>query len=125
MHVCACVAMHAAAFMRKLSETIFEMVKADKEEVTKFHTSGSKYAMGKEALDKKGPQYWHSVTRHLIREKEPLKAGLDKLWQEFDGAEGMDPTTGDMLFTELTWQVLEAIKQLIDDGHFCGESAAA
>lgn len=113
--------MSAAAFMRKLSETILQMVMEDKAKVIKFHTGDSKYAMGKEALDKKGPQYWDSVTRNLIREKDPLKAGLDKLWQDFSGTEGLDPATGDPLFTDLTWQVLDAIKELIDHGHFCGK----
>jgi len=109
--------------MRKFSDTVFERVAADVEAVKRFHTSDSKHAMGKEALDKKGPQYWASVTRHFIRESEALKAALDQLWGEFAGSEGLDPTTGQPLFTDLTWQVLEAIKELIDHGHFCGECA--
>jgi hypothetical protein len=36
----------------------------------------------------------------------------------------VDPDTGAPLFTDLTWEVLKAIKELIDHGHFCGESAA-
>lgn len=108
--------------MKKLSETIFEMVAADKEAVTRFHTSSNRYAMGKEELDKKGPQYWRSQTRQIIPEPEPLKAGLDKLWQEFSGPEGNDPETGEPLFTDLTWDVLTAIKEPIDHGHFCGKS---
>lgn len=119
--LCMC----AAAFMRKLSDTIFQMVAADKEAVTRFHTSSSRHAMGKEALDKKGPQYWAGVTRRFIREPEVLKAALDQLWQEFAGTEGLDPATGQPLFTELTSLVLVAIKELIDHGHFCGESGTA
>jgi hypothetical protein len=107
--------------MRKLSDTIFQMVLEDKAKVTQFHTSGQKQSMGQEALDKKGPQYWASVTRRFIQEAEALKAGLQQLWEEFAGPEGLDPTTGQPLFTDLTWQVLEAIRELIDNGNFCGE----
>jgi hypothetical protein len=67
--------------MRKLSETIFEMVKEDKDKVIRFHTSNSKHAMGREELDKKGPQYMRSKTRQFIPDPEPLKAGLDALWE--------------------------------------------
>jgi hypothetical protein len=107
--------------MRRLSDTIFLMVAADKEAVRKFHTGSNKQAMGQEALDKKGPQYWASVTRRFIQEPTALKAALDQLWQEFAGAEGLDPVTGDHLFTDLTHQVLVAIKDLINNGNFCGE----
>jgi hypothetical protein len=100
-------------------------VAADKEAVRKFHTGSSKHAMGQEALDQKGPQYWASVTRRFIPEPAALKAALDQLWLEFGGSEGQDPATGDPLFTDLTHQVLEAIKELIDHGNFCGEGDAA
>lgn len=107
--------------MRKLSDTIFKMVTADMDKVRNFHTSGHKQAMGKEALDKKGPQYWASVTRRFIQEASALKADLQQLWLEFEGPEGLDPTTGEHMFTNLTWSVLDAIKELIDNGNFCGE----
>lgn len=113
--------MPAAAFMRKLSDTIFKMVAEDVDAVKKFHTGSSKQAMGQEALDKKGPQYWASVTRRFIVEPTALKTALDELWQEYAGPEGLDPSTGEPLFTDLTQQVLVAIKELIDGGHFCGE----
>jgi hypothetical protein len=115
----------AAAFMRTLSDTIFQMVAEDAEAVRQFHTSDNRHAMGKEALDKKGPQYWASVTRRFIRNPTALKTALDELWQEFAGSEGLDPATGEQLFTDLTGQVLEAIKELIDHGHFCGEHYGA
>lgn len=118
-------AMLAAAFMRKLSDTIFQMVAADVEEVRRFHTSNNKHAMGKEALDKKGPQYWASVTRRMMLEATALKAALDLLWKEFGGSEGLDPVSGEHLFTQLTWDVLQAIYKLIDDGNFCGEACGA
>jgi len=112
----------AAAFMRKLSDTIFQMVAEDVEAVKRFHTGNNRHAMGKAALDKKGPQCWTCVTRRFIREPEALKAALDKLWQDFAGTEGLDPATGQPRFTEVTPLVLVAIKELIDHGHFCGES---
>jgi hypothetical protein len=107
--------------MRRLSDTIFLMVAADKEAVRRFHTGSSRQAMGQEALDKKGPQYWASVTRRMIPEPAALKTALDQLWQEFAGPEGLDAATGEHLFTDLTHQVLDAIKDLIDHGNFCGE----
>lgn len=112
--------LHAAAFMRKLSECIFQMVAEDIEEVKRFHTSNNRHAMGKTALDRKGPQYWASVARRLIREAASLKAMLDQLWAEYKGSEGLDPATGDHLLTVDTDNILEAIKELIDKGCFCG-----
>ena len=55
--------MPVAAFMRKLSDTILRLVQQDVQKVKAFHNSSNKHAMGQEALDKKGPQYWASVTR--------------------------------------------------------------
>lgn len=107
--------------MRQLSDTIFKRVTQDEAAVRRFHTSGSKQAMGKDALDKKGPQYWASVTRRFILPPDDLSAALERLWKEFEGTEGLDPTTGDHLFTPLTTDVLAAIKELIGRGHFCGK----
>lgn len=112
----------AAAFMRKLSDTILKMVAEDEKAVKNFHyDTRNKHAMGKEALDKKGAQYWANATRRSMPDPAALKSGLADLWHEFEGAEGLDPTTGEHLFTDLTWDVLKAIKQLIDHGRFCGK----
>jgi hypothetical protein len=98
----------------------------DVQKVRQFHTNTkNKGAMGQEALDKKGSQYWNSVARRFIPEPETLKAALDELWQEFAGTAGLDPATGQPLFGELTPLVLDAIKELIDNGNFCGKATAS
>lgn len=108
--------------MRKLSGTILKLWTKDVEAVTSYHCdTRNKHAMGKDKLDEKGPQYWNNAARRYMQQPAALKAELEELWREFQGDEGLDPTTGEHLFTDLTWDVLEAIKQLIDHGHFCGK----
>lgn len=109
--------------MQDLSRAIFVNLPADEQAVRDFHTGTSRQAMGLEELNKKGPQYWNTHVRRMVREAAALKRALDEVLEKYSGPAGLD-SSGNPILTEYTWQVLEATKALIDSGSFCGESDA-
>lgn len=110
----------AASFMQDLSQAIFVNLAEDERDVRTFHTGTSKQAMGLGNLNKKGPQYWNTHVRRMVKQPAALKRALDDLIQKYSGSAGLD-SGGRPLLTEATEQVLGATKELIDSGSFCGE----
>lgn len=117
---CWCLNCLAASFMQELSRAIYVNLPKDEEALRAFHSGTSKQAMGLEALNSKGPAYWNTRVRRMVKEPADLKQELAELMTKYRGEAGLD-SQGRALLTESTEQVLQATKELIDKGSFCGE----
>lgn len=111
----------AGEFMRKLSTAIFVLVREDEEAVKAYHASGNgRHTLTPEELQQKDAKYWNTRCRRLVRSATQLKGSLKALMEEFEDAR--DPELGNAsLFTPYTYQVYDAVLELINSGSFCGK----
>lgn len=110
----------AGAFMRALSAAIFVRDKDDEQAVKRFHAAGGRGTLTPEQLAEKDDKYYDLRCRRLVNAKEVLLQKIPQVIDQFAGTAGFDPAAG-YVVTEVTKQVWQSVKELIESDSFCGE----
>jgi hypothetical protein len=106
--------------MRALSAAIFVRNKDDEAAVRQFHEAGGRHTLTAEQLAEKGDKYYDLRCRRLVNSKDVLLQTIPAVLEQFAGTAGYDPEAG-YVVTTATKEVWTAVKELINNGSFCGE----